>query len=153
MQSEGRRVIVAGSKNFDDYDFMKRKLDEYFSEAGGEPVETIVSGHADGADKLGERYAAERGLPCSVFPAAWEKYGRKAGPMRNSQMLDYASERSPEVVAFWNGTSSGTFDTIKKACRKGIPCRVFICIPKNGVFRVEVCELDETDEGEPVGLY
>lgn len=145
MQLKRRRVIIAGSKDFEDYDFMKQKLDEYFGSEGGELVETIISGHAEGADILGERYAAEKGLPCSIFPADWQKYGRKAGPLRNSQMLDYAYEGFPEVVAFWNGTSSGTYDTIKKARKKGIPCKVYICIPKNDLFRFEVCEVGEPD--------
>ena len=151
MKTSVRRVIVAGTKSFADYGLMKEKLDEYFKD-GAEPVE-IVSGHAEGADMLGERYAAERGLSCRVFPAEWQKYGRKAGVLRNSQMLDYASESIPEVVAFWNGTSSGTFDTIKKACKSGIPCKVFICIPKNGIFKAEVCEVDEEDDGGLPGLY
>ena len=132
------RVIIAGSRSFDDYEFMKEKLDEFFSKERDE-IE-IVSGHADGVDRLGERYAAERGIPCKVFPAEWKKHGKKAGPLRNSQMLEYAEERCPVVVAFWNGTSSGTFDTIKKAVKKDIECMVYLCIPANGYLNVEVCE-------------
>ena len=55
-----------------------------------------------------------------------EGLGRKAGPIRNTWMLDYASEEEPEVIAFWNGTSKGTVDTIRKAKKRGIKCTVIL---------------------------
>jgi hypothetical protein len=115
------RIIVAGGRDFDDYALMKKSLDEIIKNY--EDVE-IVSGHAKGADLLGERYAGENGIPCAVFPADWKKHPIRAGFMRNSQMIDYALEETPAVVAFWDGESHGTKDTIDKA--KGLNINVII---------------------------
>jgi hypothetical protein len=51
----------------------------------GEKV-VIISGGAKGADSLGERYAQERGLEVKVFRADWDKYGKRAGILRNTKM-------------------------------------------------------------------
>jgi hypothetical protein len=40
-------------------------------------ITEIVSGGARGADRLGERYARQRGLPCKVFPAQWVKWQKR----------------------------------------------------------------------------
>jgi len=49
------KVIVAGSRSFRDYEVLCKVLDEM-------EITTIISGGARGADKLGERYAKERGI-------------------------------------------------------------------------------------------
>ena len=116
------RIIVAGGRTFQDYDLLKKTLDEILPMC--ENAE-IISGHAKGADTLGEQYAKEHNLPCCIFPAEWKKHGTRAGFIRNSQMLEYAFKERPFVVAFWNGNSHGTKDTIDKAIKMGIPCYVF----------------------------
>lgn len=50
-----------------------------------------------------------------MFVADWKRYGKAAGPIRNSQMLEYVKQENPLVVAFWDGESHGTRDTINKA--------------------------------------
>jgi len=72
-------------------------------------VTEIVSGGARGVDRLGERYARQRGLPCTVFPAQWGKYGKSAGPIRNAEMAKYADYG----VAVWDGESRGTAHMLK----------------------------------------
>ena len=125
------RVIVAGGRDFNDYELLKTRLDSIL--ANFENVE-IVSGHARGADTLGEKYAKERGLPCKVFPADWKNFPIRAGFMRNTRMLEYAKEETALVIAFWDGVSHGTGDIIKKAGLKNI--EVFIInyktIPADG---------------------
>lgn len=72
---------------------------------------------------MGEKYATEKNLLCKRFPANWKKYGPPAGPIRNSQMIDYISEcENRMVVAFWDRKSSGTGDTVKKAKNRNIEC-------------------------------
>lgn len=109
------RVIIAGSRSFDDYKLLRESADRILLEYQNSEIE-IVSGHARGADSLGEQYAKERGYRCSVFPAQWKQHGVRAGFLRNSQMISYASEKEPLVIAFWDGISHGTKDTIDK-CR------------------------------------
>ena len=114
-----RRVIVAGGVHFNDYETLKNTLDDYSSNSSKEEIE-IVSGHAKGADSLGERYAEEKGIRCTVFPADWKRYGRAAGPIRNKQMLEYATEQEAGLIAFWNGESKGTKNMISIAEKAGI---------------------------------
>jgi hypothetical protein len=110
-------VIVAGGRDFDDYELLCRKLDIILK---NQTEVVIVSGAARGADTLGERYAKERGYPVHPFPALWNKYGRRAGFIRNAEMLNY----SDALVAFWDGKSRGTAHMIKIAREKGLPTRV-----------------------------
>ncbi len=118
-----KRVIVAGGRDFGNYPYMKRMLDRVLP-GDGEEIE-VVSGHAKGADRLGERYAEERGLRLRVMPADWKALGRLAGVFRNQRMLEYAMEETPMVVAFWNGVSRGTADMIRRGGRAGVRTVVF----------------------------
>lgn len=117
-----KRIVIAGSRGFEDYSLLEEKLDEIL-EAELEPVE-LVSGHAKGADLLAERYAEENDVPIHVIKPDWKTYGRAAGPIRNRQMLDYAREATPLVVAFWDGKSKGTKNTIDTASSLKIPVKV-----------------------------
>lgn len=117
-----KRIVIAGSRGFEDYPLLKEKLDQIL-ETEPEPVE-LVSGHAEGADRLAERYAAERGLAIHVVKPDWKRFGRAAGPIRNRQMLEYALQARPLVLAFWDGKSKGTKNTIETAKKLGIPAEV-----------------------------
>lgn len=112
------KLIVAGSRGFSDYDLLCDRLDYYLRDVS-EPVE-IVSGTAAGADRLGERYARERGYGLKLFPADWERYGKSAGYMRNIEMAKYGTH----CVCFWDGVSPGT-KLMVQACRDyGVKIRV-----------------------------
>jgi hypothetical protein len=78
------RIIIAGSRDFNDYDMVKNTLDNYLLNNSKEVQ--IVSGGANGADKLGERYAKENNFYLKVFHADWEAFGMSAGPIRNRLM-------------------------------------------------------------------
>lgn len=110
------RVIVCGGRDFSDKKLCFESLDRILTEY--DDVE-IVSGHARGADLLGEEYAAKKGLACRVFPADWNKWGKAAGPIRNREMLIYAEAEVPVIVAFWDGRSLGTKNMIKQAENAG----------------------------------
>lgn len=122
------RVIVAGGRDFSDEKYLNESLEalreEYLE------IE-IVSGHANGADKLAEEYAKRLGLELKVFPADWKKYGRAAGPIKNKEMLEYILEGDPIVVAFWDGQSRGTKDMISKAKEAGVDVKIYMYNPKS----------------------
>lgn len=125
------RIIIAGSRTFDDYATLRKEslriIRETVTNQTGSPViqkelVTIISGGAKGADLLGEQFANEFHLTLKQFPANWDRYGRRAGYMRNVDMANYASEKDNEtygiLIAFWDGQSKGTkhmIDTAKKA--------------------------------------
>ena len=111
------RLVVAGSRDFDDYALLSAALDKLLA---GKTNITIVSGTARGADRLGERYAAEHNLRIERFPAEWEKYHKGAGPIRNMKMVQSADA----VIVFWDNESSGTKNIIECARKQDIPYRI-----------------------------
>ena len=118
------KIIIAGSRTFDDYEGLVDCLDEQILELIEQNDVTddieIVSGGAKGADKLGERYAKEKGYGLKVFKADWNKYGKSAGYRRNEQMAEYADA----ALIFWDGESKGSAHMIKLAQNKGLFVRV-----------------------------
>lgn len=73
---------------------------------------TVMHGDASGADAMSDSVARLLGLNVVRVRANWLKFGKRAGPVRNTAML----ERKPDyVIAFWDGVSRGTLDTIQKA--------------------------------------
>lgn len=106
------KVIIAGCRDFTDYELLREKCDYHLQNLRLEDI-VIVSGHASGADSLGERYAQERGFQLETYPADWQAHGRAAGPIRNAKMANVAHA----LIAFWDGKSRGTknmIDTAKK---------------------------------------
>ncbi len=117
------KVIIAGSRNFYDYDIVEDTVVSYFMSRGilKENVE-IISGGARGADSLGEQLASSYRLKLTVFPAQWDTYGKAAGMIRNKEMADYATKDSDKAIlfAFWDGQSRGTKGMIDIAKRCGM---------------------------------
>ena len=114
------KLAIVGSRDFLDYPWMEHCLLQTFRV---EDIETIVSGGARGADSLAERFAARQGLPIVVIPAEWNKYGRRAGPLRNTEIVNSVDA----LAAFWDGVSRGTRDVIGKARAAGRFVTVFPC--------------------------
>ncbi len=109
------KVIIAGSRTI--------KINWLIPVAvanSGFYITEIVSGCAQGVDKLGEKWAEENDIKVAKFPANWSLYGRAAGPIRNTQMAEYADA----LIAIWDGKSKGTYNMIKVAKSKGI--KVFV---------------------------
>ena len=104
------KVIIAGCRDFTDYELLREKCDYHLQNLRLEDI-VIVSGHASGADSLGERYAQERGFQLETYPADWKAHGRAAGPIRNAKMANGAHA----LIAFWDGKSRGTKNMIETA--------------------------------------
>ena len=81
------KIIVAGGRNLENYEFLSAKLDELFERLPDfkEHQITIVSGMAKGADTLSIRYADEHKLTKILFPANWKKYPLIAGFLRKDR--------------------------------------------------------------------
>jgi hypothetical protein len=121
------RTIICGDRNWDNKEYLFFVLTGLDAMHG---IDTVISGHARGADTMGELWARENNKELLIFPAEWDKYqqaGRKnpAGPIRNRQML---KEGKPDmVVAFHESlaTSKGTKDMVKIAKQSGVLTYVF----------------------------
>lgn len=115
-------VIVAGSRSFSDRLLMYDKLDYYLQK---QDKVLIVHGGANGADKCAAMYAKERGIKTKVFLPDWDKYGKKAGILRNREMFEYASQfQNRGCVVFWDGKSKGTKNDIELSKKYNVPLRI-----------------------------
>jgi len=103
-------LAIAGSRTFEDYNVLSTWVESIFYMNHCDS-KTIVSGGARGADFLAKRYAENHGLPYIEYLAAWGKYGKSAGFIRNQTVIDSCDM----LLVFWDGTSRGTADTIAKA--------------------------------------
>jgi len=108
-KGRGMKLGIVGSRTFNDYDKLKQVLSEKL------PF-VLISGGAEGADSLAERFADENKLEKVIHLPNWNGEGKAAGFIRNARIV----EDCDELVAFWDGVSRGTRDTIRKARKKGI---------------------------------
>jgi len=109
------KLVVAGSRGFDDYGLLKETLDSLDLP----PDTIIISGGAPGADRLGARYGYARGFMVVEMPAAWRAdghYNPRAGLERNKEMAQYGDA----LVAFNMGTP-GTSHMVRTMRRLGKP--------------------------------
>jgi len=111
------KVIVAGGRDFNNYQLLKKTLDKLLSLKSD--VE-IVSGMSSGADSLAVKYAKETGRTIAKFPAKWKTDGNSAGFKRNKVMALYANA----CVCFWDGQSKGTAHMILIARNYNLEVRV-----------------------------
>lgn len=120
------RIIVAGGRDFDDYELLKYTLKKYLEELDIVDLSQIViiSGAARGADTLGEHFAYDYEIAVRRFPAKWDELGKRAGWVRNAEMAKYAAEKHGVLFAFWNGKSRGTKNMIDLANRYGLEVHV-----------------------------
>ena len=78
------RVLVCGGRDFSDWSLLKKILDECHIENG---ITLIIEGGARGADYLAKQWAVEHDIIWEEYRADWDKYGNRAGPLRNK--LEY----------------------------------------------------------------
>ncbi len=102
-------IAIVGGRDFNDYTLLKESILAYID--AHEKPENIVSGGAKGADTLATQFATEMGIPLLIFKPDYQRYGRGATLVRNTQII----ENAEVVFAFWDGQSKGTKDSIKKA--------------------------------------
>ncbi|ARF12205.1 protein of unknown function DUF2493 [Klosneuvirus KNV1] len=100
---------IVGYRGFTDYEKFSQLVDEYIEEIGS--PEFIISGGAKGTDTMAEKYAQDHNIQTKIFKPDWEKHGKGAGIMRNTDII----QNSTHVIAFLSQKSIGTIDSINKA--------------------------------------
>ena len=110
------RVLVTGSRGWTDENAIHERL------ARLPEGTTIIHGRAErGADKIADAHAIQLGFDVVRYRANWDRLGKRAGVIRNLEMLD----TNPDLVlAFWDGSSRGTRLCIEAARERGIPVEV-----------------------------
>ena len=111
------KILVCGDRHWKNSSLIEETLKKHL------PIDEIIHGACSGADSIAGKIARSLNIPVKEFPANWELYGKGAGPIRNSQML----EQKPDlVIAFHNDIehSKGTKDMVKKAVTNNIRCDI-----------------------------
>lgn len=108
-------VGIVGCRNYNDYGEFSKKINEWVGVNG--KIDIIVSGGCNGVDKLAEIYSKENNISMKIFNADWKTYGKRAGPIRNKQIVDAVNH----LIALPSKNSKGTYITIKMADEKKIP--------------------------------
>ena len=99
------KVIIAGSRDCNDYDLLCSVI-----EKSGIEITEVVSGGARGVDTMGEKWAEENNIPVIRFPAEWDKHGKSAGFIRNSEMAKFADA----LIAIQINNSRGTAHMVEQ---------------------------------------
>jgi hypothetical protein len=108
------KVAVVGSRDFPRLDLVRQFVWEQ------ERTTVIVTGGAHGVDEAALMEARRLGMDYELYLPEWQIFGKRAGALRNQQIVDAADE----VVAFWDGKSRGTQITMDMAKRAGKPLKV-----------------------------
>ncbi len=116
-----KRVVVAGCRDYEDYAEAEKYISFCISNIQRRFTLVFMSGCCRGADRLGERYAMEKGYALERYPAAWKIDGKKAGPIRNRKM----AEKGDYFICFWDGKSTGTMSLIQYAMQRKKPVRIY----------------------------
>ena len=130
-------LIIAGSRSLsslwlpDDGSVVVRRCIAGSSRFELEAVAEVVSGTARGPDTWGERFAqSQSGVELTRMPADWDTHGKRAGPIRNTEMAEYADG----LLAIYDGQSAGTQDMIDTAVDRDMPVTV-IRMDREGIKR------------------
>lgn len=113
------KVLICGSRRISDPALISQAV----LQSGMSPTH-IISGGARGVDRLAGEYAASNGIAFTEYLADWDKYGKRAGFMRNCVMVGMADA----VIAVWDGKSPGTKHSIDYATSQGK--QVFVLRPE-----------------------
>lgn len=111
--------IVAGGRDFTDWKLLRDALCLLCL-----PGDTILSGMARGADRLGVKWAHQQRrlrITLKKYPADWNKHGKSAGIIRNQQM----AQEGDALIVFWDGRSKGTRHMIEAATREGLNVHIY----------------------------
>ena len=106
------KVVIAGSRQITDRLGLVKAIEQ-----SGFEITEVVCGKSRGPDTLGEAWARANNIPIKEFPAEWSKFGKIAGPLRNSEMSKYADA----AIILWDGKSKGTLNMIKNMVLRDKP--------------------------------
>jgi len=111
------KVGIVGSRHFGE----PVRVAEYVKSLP--PRASVITGSASGVDAAATKAARERGIPVQVIPASFDEMADASkAAARNQRLVDACDV----LVAFWDGTSKGTRNTVERALDSGKEVHVFI---------------------------
>jgi len=113
------RLLVTGSRDWSNVDAVVRELEVVQAHEGEQVV--LVSGNCRGADLIAEDVAVKFGWIIERHPADWKTHGKRAGFVRNGEMVELGADY---CLAFVKDNSAGASNTVVKARIAKIPTKV-----------------------------
>ena len=104
------RTIIAGSRTI-----LDRKLVYEILDALDFEISETICGCARGIDTMGTQWAKKKGIPTKHFPANWDKYGKKAGILRNIEMA-----KNADVLVLIHRNTPGSLHMLSEAKKKNL---------------------------------
>ena len=117
MKNKIFNVIVCGPRDYSNIEFISKTLMallHQFKEKRHCEI-CILEGGAGGVDLTAKQYAISHKIQYNEVKAEWDKYGRRAGLIRNQKMATMGDC----CIAFYNG-SKGTTNMIETALKNGL---------------------------------
>src|SRR5687767_5473067 len=113
-----RAIVVTGSR---DGTPTKPEQDSFRKFLREQPQPCVlICGDCTGIDSYAAAYAEAEGVQVIRMRALWNRYGAKAGPMRNDKMCDVAKRLDPHAALVpWPG-GAGTRSCIGAASNHGM---------------------------------
>lgn len=114
------RILVTGSRDWDDREAILLSFQDYLGQDN-----VLVSGACPtGADRMAEEIAEDfLGWKVERHPADWNGLGKRAGFVRNAEMVNLGAD---VCLAFIKNDSRGASHTARLAEKAGIPTRRFV---------------------------
>jgi SLOG family YspA-like protein len=108
-----KRVLVCGGREYNDTKRVNRAMREVQERYG---IACVIEGGARGADYLAKLWAEGQGIPVIEMRANWNRYGKRAGHIRNGWMIEHG--KPDLIVAFPGGR--GTEDMCAQTSAAGL---------------------------------
>jgi predicted Rossmann fold nucleotide-binding protein DprA/Smf involved in DNA uptake len=111
------KVAIVGSRHFSEPD----RVGDYVNSLPHGA--SIVTGSASGVDAAATKAARAKGISIQVMPASFDELADpKKSAARNQRLIDACDV----LVAFWDGTSKGTRNTVERAIDSHKEVHVFV---------------------------
>ena len=92
------KLLIAGSRSIKEFDLSPYITDD---------VDTILTGGADGIDKLAEKYADSHGIEKIIIKPNYTRFSRAAPLKRNEELV----RKCDKALVIWDGKSKGSKHT------------------------------------------
>jgi YspA, cpYpsA-related SLOG family len=112
-----RKVAISGSRNYKQSWLVQQCITTEYRKYDGD-IQFLVGDCPTGVDRIAKSFLETAGWDFKEFFADWEKYGNKAGPYRNMDMIDYGAGL---LIAFPENGSKGTKQCASYAKSLNIP--------------------------------
>lgn len=119
------RILITGSRSWADPEQIRMAILDILENTGTSPEDALIV-HGDcpsGADYMASVIAEHEGIPQERHPADWKGLGRKAGFVRNAEMVKLGAD---VCLAFINNGSAGATMTANTAIKAGIPTKIIV---------------------------